>query len=113
VVVVELLTDRARELIDERLGVDEVEGVDALADDLRGRSHQLEIRFHLAWSLGALHLDDDLIARGQRGSVHLADRGGRERGLVEREECLLDRQPDLRLDDTTNLDEGDGCHIIL
>ena len=92
VLVVELLPDRAGELVDERLGIDEVERAHALADDAGGRAHQLQVGLDLARRLRALHLDDDLVARRQRRPVHLADRRGRDRRLVEAEEGLLERQ---------------------
>ena len=111
--VVELLPDRAAELLDERLRVDEVEGAHALADDAGGRPHQLEVRLDLAGRLRPLHLDDDLVARRQRRAVHLADRRGGDRHLVEREERLLERQAHLLLDHPPHVGERDRRHVVL
>ena len=93
--VVELEPDRTGELVDELVRVDEVELPHTLADDAGGRAHQLEIRLDLTRRRRALHLDDDLGAVGQRRSVHLPDRSGRDRPLVEVEERPLDREPQL------------------
>ncbi len=45
--------------------------------------------------------------------MHLADRGGRDRLLVEVDERLLERQAELFLDHDTNLCEGEWAHIVL
>ena len=57
--VVELLADRARELVDDLLGVDEVERADALLRQARRLEEQREVGLDLARRVGPLHLDDD------------------------------------------------------
>ena len=113
VLVVELLADRAAELVDECLGVDEVERTNALAHDARRRAHQLQVRLDLPRGLRPLHLHDDLVACRQRRAVHLADRGSRDRRLVEGEERLLDREPELLLDHPAHVRERKRRHVVL
>ena len=113
VVVVELLAHRPCELVDERLGVDEVERPHALADDARRGSHQLQVRLDLPGSLRPLHLDDDLFAGRQGGAVHLPDRRRGDRPFLEREERLLDREVELALDHTAHLVEGERSDVVL
>ena len=113
VVVVELLANRPREFVDERLRIDEVEGANALADDLGRRAHQLQVGFDLTRRLGALNLDDDVVPGRQRRTVYLTDRRRGERDLVEGDECLLDREPDLLLDDPPDLRERDRRDVVL
>ena len=95
VLIIQLLPDRARELVDQRLGVDEIERPHPLAHDPRRRPHQLEVGLDLPRRLGPLHLDGDLLAVRERRAMHLADRRRRDRGLVEAEERLLDGEPEL------------------
>src|SRR2546428_584613 len=80
--VVELLPDRARELVDERPGVDEVERPDALLRDARGLVEEGEVGLDLARRARPLHLHRDAAAVRERRAVDLADRGGGERGRV-------------------------------
>ena len=58
--VVELLADRARELVDDLAGVDEVERTDALLDEPRGLLEQLDVALDLARRVRPLHLHGDL-----------------------------------------------------
>ena len=93
--VVELLADRPRELVDDLLGVDEVERAHALLRQPRRLEEQREVGLDLPRRVGALHLDDDAAAVRERRAVHLPDRRRRERLLVEIEEEPLDRLPEL------------------
>ena len=111
--VVELLPDEARELVDERVRVDEVERPDALLDHARGLVEQRQVGFDLTRRVRALHLDDDLVAVRERRAVHLTDRGGGNRLLVEADERLLDRQAELFLDHDPNLREGERADVVL
>ena len=90
--VVELLADRARELVDEVVDVDEVERADTLPDQAGSLVEEGEVVLDLTRRVRALHLDDDLVAVRKDRPVHLADRRGRDRRLVELDERLLERQ---------------------
>ena len=103
--VVQLATDRSRELVDERDEVDERQPVDAILEHARELIQQLDVGVDLAFGIRTLHLDDDLVAARQPGTVDLADRGRRDRLFVELED-LLDGEAELRLNDTTDVDEG-------
>ena len=111
--VVELLADRAGELVDKRLRVDEVEGADAFLDHARGLVEQREVGLDLARGVRALHLDRDLVAVRKHRAVHLADRGGGDRLLVEAEERLLEREPEVGLDHVADLRERERADIVL
>src|SRR5688572_7058060 len=74
--VVELLADRARELVHERDRVDELECPDPLADELCRLVEELDVRFDLPRRVGPLHLDDYALSVRQDGPVHLSDRRG-------------------------------------
>ena len=50
---------------------------------------------------------------GQRRPVHLADRGRGDRALVEAEERLLDREPELGADHGLDLVERNGRDVVL
>ncbi len=91
--VVELLPDRAGELVDELVGVDEVELPHPLADEA-GRRSAISRRSDSIWrgADGRCTLTTTSLAVRQRRAVHLPDRGGRDRALVEVEERLLDRE---------------------
>ena len=77
--VVELLPDRARELVDDLVRVDEVERANALLRELRRLVHQREVGLDLPRRVRPLHLDDDAPAVRQRRAVHLPDRRRGER----------------------------------
>ncbi len=111
--VVELQADGASELLHELVRVDEVELPHALARDARRRGHQPQVRLDLARRGRPLDLDDDLGVVRQRRSVHLADRGGRDRLLLEVEERLLDREAQLRLDDPLDVLHRERRDLVL
>ncbi len=111
--VVELLANRARELVDERNGVDELERADALPDEARGLVEELEVGLDLARSGRPLHLDHHALAVRKGRAVHLADRGRRERLLLEVEEELLDRETEVLLDDRPDLCERERMDVVL
>ena len=111
--VVELLPDRAPELVHEPLRVDEVERADTVADEARGRAHQRQVGLDLARCIRALDLDHDLLPGRQRRPVHLSDRGGRDRRLVEREERALDREPELGVDHLLDRRERNRRDVVL
>ena len=93
--IVELLPDRARELVDNRHRVDELERSHPLAREPGELIHELEVGLDLARGIRPLHLDDDAAAVRKHGAVHLADRRGRDRHLVELEEELLEGEPEV------------------
>ncbi len=111
--VVELLADEARELVDEVVDVDEVERTHALPDQARGLVEEGEVVLDLARRVRTLHLDDDRVAVRQDRTVHLADRRGRDRRLAELQERLLEREAQLVLDDLAHLGEGERRHVVL
>src|SRR5213076_1234194 len=69
--VVELLPDRARELVDELPRVDEVERADPLPREPRGLVEESEVALDLARRVRALHLHGDAVPVRQRRPVHL------------------------------------------
>src|SRR5204863_9011565 len=101
--VVELLPDRARELVHERSGVDEVERADALLRDPRGLVEEREVGLDLSRRPRPLHLHDDTPSVREDRAVALTDRGGRERRTLELEEEALEAEPELRLDHLLHL----------
>ena len=111
--VVELLADEARELVDEVVDVDEVERAHALPDDPRRLVEQREVVLDLARRVRALHLDDDGVAVRQHRAVDLPDRRRGNRRLAELEERLLDRQAELVLDHLAHLRERKRRHVVL
>src|SRR5207247_776671 len=88
--VVELLPDRARELVHELARVDEVERTDALLRDARRLVEEREVGLDLTRGAGALHFDGDASAVRQRGTMDLADRGGGDGSFLELGEELAD-----------------------
>src|SRR4051812_42811395 len=111
--VVELLADRARELVDELARVDELERAHTLADQARGLVEQREVGFDLARGVRALNLDRDPAAVRERGAVHLADRGGGDGRLVEVGEELLDAQLELLADHALDVLVWDRADVVL
>ena len=111
--VVELLADRARELVHELAHVDEVERPDALLDDSRGLVEEAEVGLDLLRRARPLHLDGDDVAVREHRAVDLADRGGGDRLAVELEEETLDRLAELLADDALDLLVGERAHVVL
>ena len=111
--VVELLPDRARELVDDGDGVDELERADALASESGELVHELEVGLDLTRRVRPLHLDDDPAPVRKRRTVHLSDRGGCDRRLLEVDVELLEGEPELVLDDLSGLLEREGRDRVL
>ena len=111
--VVELEPDRARELVDELAGIDEVECAHALVQELGGLIEQREVRLDLRRGRGPLHLHGDLAPVGQHGPVHLPDRRGCHRHDVELEECPLHGEVKVGLEDVANLVEANRARRVL
>ena len=111
--VVELLADRAGELVDQADCVDEAQRLDALPGEARCLVEEDEVGLDLGRSGGTLHLDGDLAPVGKHSPMHLADRRRRDRGLVELEKELLDGQPELSLDRLFDLRERKRPYVIL
>ena len=97
--VVELLADRAGELVHELAHVDEVERPHALLGDSRRLVEKTEVGLDLLGRTRPLHLDGDDVAVREHRAVDLADRGGGHRLAVELEEEALDRLAELLADD--------------
>jgi hypothetical protein len=64
-------------------------------------------------SLGPLDLDHDLAAARQRGPVHLAERGGGQRLLLELREEVADLAAELGLDDLGDDVEPERLGVVL
>ena len=111
--VVELLADRARELVDELARVDEVERADPLLREPRRLLEELDVALDLARRVRPLHLDDDATAVRQRRAMHLADRRRGERLLLELEEEPLDRLAELLADRALDVGERERPHVVL
>ena len=82
---VELLDDRVGEQLDERRRVGQRGDGDAPDEVRRQPGHRPQVVVHEAGDVGALHLDDDVLAGAQAGGVDLGDRGGGERRLTSNE----------------------------
>ena len=111
--VVELLPDEARELVDEVVDVDEVERADALPDQAGGLVEEGKVVLDLTRRVRPLHLDDHLVAVREHRPVHLADRRGCDRRLSELDERLLERQAEFAFDDLPHLRERERAHVVL
>ena len=111
--VVELLADRARELVHELAGVDEVERADPLAREPRRLVEQAEVGLDLPRRARPLHLDRDAAPVRQGRAMHLADRRGRDRRGLEVEEQPLERVAELLLDHALGLLERERPHVVL
>ena len=111
--VVELLADRAGELVHELAHVDEVERPDALLGDSRGLVEEAEVGLDLLRRARPLHLDGDDVAVREHRAVDLADRGRGHRLAVELEEETLDRLAELLADDALDLLVGERAHVVL
>ena len=93
--VVELLDDALLQLLDDALDVDR--GRDD-AEQPREPGHLAQVRAQGLGRTGVLDLDGDLGAVGPRRAVHLADRRGGRRNVVERRQLLAPRGPELGLE---------------
>jgi hypothetical protein len=111
--VVELLADRAGELVHDFAHVDEIEGPDALLRDARRLVEEAEVGFDLLGCSRALDLHSDRVAVREHGAVHLADRRGGDRLAVELEEEALDREAEVVLDDALDLLVREGAYVVL
>ena len=111
--VVELLPDRAGELVHDLTDVHEVERPDAFLGDARGLVEEPEVGLDLLRGAGALHLDRDLVAVREDCAVDLADRGGGDRLTVELEEEALDREREVFLDHALDVLVREGPHVVL
>ena len=94
-------------------GVDEVEAPDPLLGEARGLVEQRDVGLDLARRVGTLHLDRDSAAVRERRPVHLADRGGGHRLLLEVEEEALERQPEVGFDHLPGLLVGERPDVVL
>jgi len=113
VAVVELLPDRAGELVHEAARVDEVEGADTLLRDPSGLVEKSQVGLDLPRCVRPLHLDRDLVTVRQDGRVHLADRRCRDGLLEELQEQPLDRLVELTPNRLLDLLEGERAHVVL
>ena len=111
--VVELLADRAGELVDELAHVDEVEGPHPLLDESRRLVEEPEVGLDLLRRAGPLHLDGDDVPVREHRAVHLADRGGGDRLGVELDEEALDRLAQVLLDHALDLLVRERAHVVL
>ena len=111
--VVELLADRAPELVHELARVDEVERADAVLRDARRLVEEREVGLDLPRGVRPLHLHGDALPVRQDGAVHLADRRRRHRFLLERGEELLDGELELLADHALDLGEGERRDVVL
>ncbi len=111
--VVELLSNRAREFVHERLGVDEVERAHALLREPSGLVHQVQVALDLAVGPRTLNLDDDVAAVRKRRPVDLADRRRRRRDRIELLEEALDRLAELGADHVLHLLVRERRDVVL
>ena len=102
--VVELLDDPLADLFGDRLDVEPGRHPLEQAHD---HVEVLHVGAHGRRDARVLHLDGDLAPVGQRGAVDLADRGGRDRFLIEGGEDVVDRLFEVILDHLAHLLEGD------
>ena len=109
---VELLDDGLREQLHEGRRIGEGGDRDA-ADEMGGEPGQRgdvvpeELR-----DLRPLHLDDDLFTGDEPGRVHLCDRGGRDRLLVEGREQILEPPAEVDLHDGADVVERLRRHPV-
>ena len=111
--VVELLADRARELVHDLAGVDEVERADPLVRETRRLVEKAQVGLDLARRARPLDLDRDPAAVRERRPVHLADRRSRDRHRLELDEQPLERVPQLLADDPLDVLERKRPHVVL
>ena len=113
VAVIELEPDRPGELVDQLLGVDELESANALLQELRRLVEEPEVGLDLPRGFRALDLDRDLLTVREHRSVHLADRRRGERLLVELDECPFQGQTELGFDGSAGLLERKRSDLVL
>jgi hypothetical protein len=111
--VIQLVTDRPRELVHELARVDEIERTDAFLRDPRSLVEQREIRLDLSRRARALHLHRDLPSVREGRAVDLADRRGRDRLLVELGKQLVEAEAEVLLDDLLDLVERERTDVVL
>ncbi len=111
--VVELRPQLPRELVDEPARVDEVERAHTLLHEPRRLVHELDVGLDLPLRAGPLHLHGDGLPVRKRRTVHLPDRRGSHRLLVEIEEQPRDRVAELLLDHPLRLRERERAHVVL
>ena len=102
---VELLDDRLREQLDQRGRVGERGDRDAPDEMRREPRHRLDVLAYEPADLRPLHLDNHVFAGPQARRVHLRDRRGRDRRAVERLEHVVERTPEIDLDDSAHVVE--------
>jgi len=111
--VVELGAELPRELVDEPARVDEVERADALLHEPRRLVHERDVGLDLPRGARPLHLHRDRPPVRERRAVHLADRRGRDRLLVEVEEEACDRVAELGFDHLRRVGIRERAHVVL
>ncbi len=111
--VVELLPDLARELVDQRASVNEVERMHALLHEPRRLVQQRQVGLDLARRARPLHLHGDLPPVRKRRTVHLADRRRCDRLPLEVEEEPVESVTEILLDHALGLLERERAHVVL
>ena len=110
---VELVEDGLLVLADDLGGSQAAALGVVIAREAREHVHHLEIALDIRAHAGPQHLDDDLPAVLEHRRVHLRDRCGRQRRLVEALEGLGDRPTVGTLDDRPRLGAREGRHAVL
>jgi hypothetical protein len=80
---------------------------------LRQPQHQAQVGLDHRADAGPAHLDDDLVAFVQPGPVHLRQRGGGQRRLVESREHLLGWASQVLGQLLADVGERDGAGVVL
>ena len=78
----------------------------------REPGHRPHVPLDRPGDVGALDLDDDLLPADEAGDVHLGDRGGGERRLVERDEDLVETAAEILLDGAADVIERLRRHLV-
>ena len=102
---VHLLLGDIPHLVHQRAEVHDIVAADE-TDDRGSTLHEREVSTHNLMDAGTLHLDDDLLARGECCAVCLRDAGRAERRAVDRAKDLVPVAIVLLLDDGE--DDGEG-----
>ena len=114
---------RARELLEQARQVEPPQPADAReqCDERRGAG---DVGDHARLDAGPHHLDrergarrqdgagDGAVLLGECGAVHLRDRGGGDRRVVEGREQLLGLAAEVRADDGADVLRGRGGHVV-